>query len=120
MLNKVYKTTANHEIEASKDILEKGSTNAELRRRIAKMYEQHYGKQSSYDELNTFIDNLNDQTVSQIYRDPINGYHKDYIAGTVGEDVKSIYDYILKPGFITDLKQAWKYVPTVATPIIVN
>ena len=120
MLNKVYKTTANPEIEASKDILEKGSTNAELRRRIAKMYEQQHGKQSSYDELNTFIDNLDDRTVTQIYRDPINGYHNDYISGTIGQDLNSVNDYILKPGFITDLKQAWKYVPTVATPIIIN
>ena len=120
MLNKAYKTTANPEIEASKDILEKGSTNAELRRKIAKMYEQQHGKQSSYDELNTFIDNLDDRTVTQIYRDPINGYHNDYISGTIGQDLNSVNDYILKPGFITDLKQAWKYVPTVATPIIIN
>lgn len=120
MLNKVYKTTANPEIEASKDILEKGSTNAELRRRIAKMYEQQYGKQSSYDELNTFIDNLDNKTVTQIYRDPVNGYHGDYIAGTIGEDVNSVNGYILKPEVIKDLKQAWKYVPVVTTPIIAN
>ena len=120
MLNKVYKTTTTPKTEASKDILEKGSTNAELRRKIAKMYEQQHGKQSSYDELNTFIDNLNDRTVTQIYREPINGYHEDYIAGTIGEDVNSVNDYILKPEFISDLKQAWKYVPTVTIPITIN
>jgi hypothetical protein len=64
LLSKVYKTTTNPKFEDSKNILEKGSTNAELRRRAAKMYEQQYGKQSSYDELNTFIDNLDDRTVT--------------------------------------------------------
>ena len=118
LLNEVYPTDViPSQIQSSSKIKEKGAVNKEILANIELDLKKQLGKEPSYQELNSYIDQLSSKDLQKYYTKNVSEYAKDYDSNLDWIWYNSAFN---RKNWENNFKKALKYSPIIALPIIAS